>query len=853
MELFMELIITLLELSKHERFNTIGVNFVRYTPQSKTQMIIGSNGSGKSTLLEELTPLPPKSSKFAKGGYKHIELTYNNKKYVLRSEYNESQYHSFIVIDETGKHELNEGHTLSIQKNLVKQIFGITQQTHELSLGIKKFTEMSTEERKSLLTELCEADFTYALKKFQDLKERQRDLVGSIKINQKRAVTEANRMMSETDLKLLQDKQTELTNLINNIMSLKKPVDETLDTIENKIQQLTYQSDKSLLDIIKNIKSVYKNTMFTDDEVAESILLEKQIEVSKKHDEINRLSDELNQLQKGLIDVNDNESLFELESTLQQVILSKINTQTEVDACVRQFLNLDGSYCFDSEKIASIDKDIVKKQLLAIEEAEVGFMEIIHKLPDNSVTQYTREKYNQLSTSLSTLKEELEATIVQHKNTLLEIKLLDKKKEEVLSCPNCNHIYHKDYDDAKHTKLLNLVPILFDKTKEITAKIEELEPTLKNMEEYLAIEDNLYTFFNHHRAGKSLWIYLRDNNIISQRSYELPSYFNYFKTMLQKELEKREWIEKENYYLSTITKVKSLQEEDKQQQKEHYNTLSQQLETITEKYNNLNTEIKEIKQYLSSRKQLTELKQKLLQTHVQHEELVKQQVLQMANMSVSYIVKHLGDELLEIKQQICRYDIQKNIVDNINNTIEELKKEEKIVSALIKGLSPTTGLIAKGLVGFIQRFVQDTNAFIKLIWTKPMEILPPKIDEDSVSLDYRFPVMIKKQIADVSEGSKAMQEIFNLAFMITAMKYKRMGYYPLYLDEFASSMDPKHRDISFSVIENLITKTTFSQVFIVSHVEKFYGSIRTADLSVMCSKNLYLPKDVEFNKYLTIQ
>ena len=849
----MELIITLLELFRHERFTTIGVEYVRFNPHSKTQMIIGSNGSGKSTLLEELTPYPPKSSKFGKGGYKHIELKFNNKTYILRSEFNESQSHSFVVIDNEGEKELNVGHTFSVQKELVKQVFGITQQTHELSLGIKRFTDMGTEERKALLTELCEADFTYALKSFQALKDKQRDLVGSIKINQKRAVLEANKLMSKEDLDRLEKKHLELSNSITQITNMRTPISDDLDKIEEMIKNLSYQTERTLLDVVKNVKTVYKSDMFTQDELLESLLLEKQIEISKTLDITNRLSDEISQLQKGIIEINDVESIAELEATLQQIILTKIDINNQVLHCIRQFTNSEGVCSFDIDRISSIDKTMLQKLLLTIEEAEPNYMEIISKLPDNSITQYSKSKYIHLYKQQLEDKTTLEGLRVQHNNTLAEIKQLEKKKEEKLTCPNCDHVYHKDYDEIKHKRYLDLIPILYKEIEDLTKKTDEVDQLLKEMDEYFKIEDTLYEFFNYHKTGNPLWNFIKENNIVNTKPHELSNYFNFFKTMIQKEIEKRDWLDKEIHYNETITKARLLQEQDKQEQKQHYENLNKQLEEYTQKYNKLQAEIRDIKQYSVAKKQLLDLKQKLQQHASAQEDLIVKKTLQLSNIAIGYIVKELSEELLEIKQQICRYDIQKNIVDNINNTIEELKKEEAVISTLIKGLSPTTGLIAKGLVGFIQRFVKDTNDFIKLIWTKPLEILPPSIDEDSVTLDYRFPVMLKRQISDVSEGSKAMQEIFNLAFMITAMKYRRMGYYPLYLDEFASSMDPKHRDISFSVIENIVTKTTFSQVFLVSHVEKFYGSLRTADLSVMCPKNLYLPKDVEINKHLIIK
>ena len=137
-----------------------------------------------------------------------------------------------------------------------------------------------------------------------------------------------------------------------------------------------------------------------------------------------------------------------------------------------------------------------------------------------------------------------------------------------------------------------------------------------------------------------------------------------------------------------------------------------------------------------------------------------------------------------------------------------------------------------------------------------MEIVPCLPDaENGVDLDYKFSLQVNNNdpIPDIKMASSAMSEIINLAFTIVAMKYLGLSDAPLLLDELGHSMDSTHRSSIFNVITNLIAQSEFSQIFIVSHFENCYGSITNADITVLCSKNIVLPKGTTFNKHTVIR
>jgi len=88
---------------------------------------LGTNGCGKTSLLWELSPLPGEPAHFTKEGSKTTRLTYNNNNYLLTSKFSPKPDHSFIKNDE----ELNPGGTITAQKDLVFQEFGITPQSEK--------------------------------------------------------------------------------------------------------------------------------------------------------------------------------------------------------------------------------------------------------------------------------------------------------------------------------------------------------------------------------------------------------------------------------------------------------------------------------------------------------------------------------------------------------------------------------------------------------------------------------------------------------------------------------------------------------------------------------------------------
>jgi hypothetical protein len=220
---------------------------------------------------------------------------------------------------------------------------------------------------------------------------------------------------------------------------------------------------------------------------------------------------------------------------------------------------------------------------------------------------------------------------------------------------------------------------------------------------------------------------------------------------------------------------------------------------------------------------------------------------------INELILTISKELSRKESMVSRIDIQKALVDDYTKSVAELKHQSGLLQRAVKAMSPTEGLIARGLVGFMNHFLAHVNGVIARVWSYPLEVLPISL-EGETDVDYKFPIKVNngRAIADVSLGSTAIMEVIDFAFMVTAMKFLRMDDYPLYLDELGTGMDHVHRESIFRAIHDLVDSGNHSQVFMVSHYESCYGCLANTDITVLCSKNIALPKNGIFNQHTKI-
>ena len=213
-------------------------------------------------------------------------------------------------------------------------------------------------------------------------------------------------------------------------------------------------------------------------------------------------------------------------------------------------------------------------------------------------------------------------------------------------------------------------------------------------------------------------------------------------------------------------------------------------------------------------------------------------------------------EIATLSSRIHSIDQHESLINHLKQTIVEHEKEEKAYKALSAALSPTDGLIAEGMLGFIRNFVARMNALIAKIWTYRMEVHDCSTEEDSAELNYKFPVStpnLPKPTGDVNETSSGQKEMLDLAFRVIAAQCLGLDKGPLALDEFGKTFDETHQAAATQVILQLLEQLNFSQLFMISHYESCYGSFYNAQITVMDKRNITVTANRKYNEHTIVE
>lgn len=826
--------IILLELFKYKRLALNNIEYIKIEPENKIQLILGANGSGKSSLIKEFNPLPAVPNQFHKDGYKHVVIHHRNSVYDLKSSFGSSgNKFSFIKDDE----ELNPGGTVTVYKELVKKYFNITQEVIDLLNGNENFHSMSVNDRRNWFTKISDVDYSFALSYYSKLKEEQRDIQGAIKLNQSRLVQESEKLLSEEEESLLRDKIKTTNEFITHLLNIRQNQNNDRGIISSLIDEIEF-SIKSYSD---KIMSCYSDFYL---EVGNRVVIDIDKSIVDAQVSIGMLEKEISEHKEIILEKSETLNLFR-NSNLQSAseISDKIKIKVE---------ELDGINFYTDIKISQPDQ--VYQAFSGIRST---ITEIVSELEPNDDYKYSRNTYALILENISRL--EKSKVQISSNTSALEAakKELEHYKDHGLTeCPKCDHRWFKGYDENKYQEILFGINANNTRFDEITKELEECNEKLAKIKSYF----ERYKLYNNLTSSypilEPIWNYLSENNILLKEPQNISMVLNRIQsdllTMIRLEQIKKELEElhkaKETLSVNESNTLASI-EEDIKDHEVALITYMTNISTIRSELELYNT-LKRI------RLNVQEYKDKLEKLIVLREDRYKELIEINRRDSINSIIMELQLSNTKDEQTISKVDVQKALVENIKKQLDELNDKSEVYKILVKELSPTEGLIAKSLTGFINHFVFQINSFIKKIWSYPLELVPMNSDtEDEIDLDFKFGVKVNGDIPipDVSNCSSAMKEVINLAFRIVSMKYLHLEDAPLFLDEFSSAMDHHHRQMAFHVITNLLTSANFSQIFLISHYVDSYGSLKNSDVTVLSTMNIVLPKDMVFNRRCEIK
>lgn len=822
-----------LTLVGYRNFKLRQIRHFHYRPTLKTQLILGTNGSGKSCLLRELSPLPAHHSDFEKEGRKEIEISHNGKHYLLQSLFGqEGNRYPFIVDGEN----LNPGFTVTVYKELVKEHFNYTPEVHSLLIGSIRFPTMSVNDRRNWFMKISDTDYTYALKYYQKLKEKVRDLQGALKLNQTRLTQETNKCLTEKDEEILRLKIQELNQILNTLIDHRKPrlsnpenVQQTLEFLETTLKQ-----DISRLEAI--LKTSSQSGIQKSIEALENDSIALQATLQSYQNEIVKICELIEKVQK------------EYDAALS----SSQHSLEEVQRTLREFREIHIEL-HDKIRLPLVFENI-DAVISSFEAVKPSLEDILTQLSQCPRLNYTRTDYQQLLE----LGPSLNQAYLKLKDT--ESKLFTQKQhleahraKGLTQCPQCKHEWYPNYDELKYKQICKEHEQLLFAIDKIEKEIQENKKSIEEHQTFFNLLDRYNQNTRHFEMLRPLWAYIKASGKLLEEPDSLLHLIQSFSLDLQyhKRVELLEERIKETEKLQLL--MNSTKEVDVNKLKQTMNTEHERLHFLQDEVRSKQALLETTKTQISTLNLINQLNTKISSSFKEREVYYHRLIEDQCVATLDEIIRNVKLNLSQHERTLSQIDIQKAIVVSLTKQIKEIEYELALLKLAQKALSPTEGLIAKGMTGFINHFVREVNQFIEGIWLYPLEILPIEMEDDSLDLDYRFSVRVNNDpriVPDISKASRGMQEVINLAFVAVSMKYLGLSNTPIFLDEFAASLDVAHRQSAYKAIDHLIESTDYSQVFLVSHYQDGYSSLNSSEVLVLCDSNIELPKGMAYNHHV---
>jgi len=780
-----------------------------------------------SSLINQLTPLPAMSSDYEKTGSKTIKISHNNSIYLLKSIFSPSQKHSFIKDDI----EYNEGGTLTVQRELVKAHFNITHEIQDLITGQIKFTEMPPAKRKEWMLQCCDTDYDYAIAVYSKLKDKLRDINGALKLGKKRLLIESEKILKTDEQTKLECSVKEYHNQLNLLIEYRKPIEDDIHTLrlnQEQIQTRITRLSNALEDLI--------NTPIEDTS---------EEEIQKVSDEITYTqaqSDEYGKLYKENQDKID--ILIRAEKqTIEELHSSKLLIDNEILSIESRLLVL-----IDNKDIANLRQSFNSVKPILID--------ILSTLKPNNDKKYSTINLDNSNKKITELTISKNNCIEKKQEVTTRLKHMTAHRDNPEQhCPKCGHNYSLNYNEKTYKYLEQNLNDLTIKLDSLSKEITELESYIIQCNEYFVNYRQLMQCLNNYLTLKDYWIYIKEKNLILNDPLSVINLLNIIDKDIDLQVLKLNLIEKSNVKGALLSSLKDVGGSDLNTLQQSNREIEKRIQSLIEALQSKLNKKKILQSSLAHKRNIKNYSIKLREFMRENISLHKREKETVRRSIFNEIIKSIQSQLAQSEHILSMAKSQRSIIDNIEQNIKELEVQEMSLNLLCKTLSPSEGLIAQGMFGFIHNFINQINSFISRVWTYPMEIkFDTPLEDNILDLDFKFPLVTHKgntPIADVSLGSNGMKEIINLAFTITAMKYLNLQNTPLVLDELGITMDQSHKGSIIQLIKSLIEQGTFSQVFIISHDYAQYSAISNADMIVLCSNNIMLPS--KYNEHVIME
>ena len=844
--------ITYLEIVGFKRFRLNGIKKFVMKPNQPVQLILGTNGSGKSSLMGELTPLPAEQSNYHKDGYKIIHITKGNNKYILKSELGASHPHSFILNDQ----ELNDGGTITVQREFVRQHFGITPEIQNLLLGLETFTGMSPARRREWFTTLSEVSYDYALGVYAKLREKYRDTSGALKHAKKRLVQEKSKIISSSELDKIKAEvdqiHKELDLLFQNrnaVTRSEEQVKRDITTSQQELQTLLNQFNRIRLqppntnlvlnnELIRNEWGELVPVSFKGKDDIDYAISQNKASISFKEQLIQERESRFSEISKkiAILEKTGEEGVRSIREKI------KVNEIKLKDLKTKLRIGLESFYT-----------PTVSDTFNAISDT---LFEIFSILPSNADRRLSSQKLRELTEELTQLNQVIRKFELQIEKIRNEVEHLKKHKDAGnIVCPACKHTWNPKFTLSDLPSLEALLEKEVSAIKEKENAKKKLEESINENKEYGDLVRRYFQCVKTTPSLLSLWNYINEKDLVYSGPKKILVLLEdvRFDLHIQEEIYN---VEKTIIDLTELAKAsEKLGDESIIELKVQYKEIETDIATYTQALGVYKQNLSICQNYRKNISTAEDISFKIKALMSQSELLQTELIEAIRHECINLCIREHQSNLAVKERIVSSVTVQQSLISDLESQIVSLSKEEEVTKHLINELSPTSGLIAEGLLGFIRFCLKRMNNIIKKIWTYSMVVESCHVGDDTTAeLDYKFPVRIErgeKPIEDVKLGSTGMKEVIDLSFKLCAMHFLSLDHIPLTLDEFGRTMDKTHKEQATHFIQEFLNQSVQPQIFMVSHDLLQYGSISNVDVCVLCPSNIVVPN--EYNEHVVIE
>lgn len=823
-----------IELKGYKRLQLSNISLIRLEPKHTIQLILGMNGSGKSSLLREITPLPSLHTQYEKDGYKLLEFTHRNSSYQVINRFDGKSGKYQLIKDGI---DIFQGTTVTDFRTLIKQEFGITQDIQSLIDGVTRFSTMDIGKRRIWFTLLSQADYTFAFQYYGQLKSRIRDLQGSLNISQNRYLTELSKVLSEEEilkirerLKFYQELLHQLLELKPRLTALRSDVEKKLIGQEGQLEQLY----KKLSQVRHSINKTVNGSVIQIElnlEQIQQLIYKTEIETIHERKELNELHRVLEEGHRRYDNLHEANHLSASELREEQKRYGEILLELQHSLQFQDFIRVNIS-------------DIKS----AFESVYSNLSEIFSQLPEDNrnLSRQTRENAVRKSQDIQAAINVLQTHINQDQHRIEQMD--DAKLNHQRTCPKCNHQWIHGYNEDQYNVIKTTIEQNLNKQTNFIEELTKLQYFIKEIDRVFDLRLRYGQIVRSWPILSVLWDILNEGEGLTPKQCQrvLEGVLRDIPVLMKIDVSYKEL--KRIQEMIVLVNQQSLVEFDREKAIIQENELK--VSQIQEKIRSLEEQqrvLERLSELLKATRNFTSDLETLLSEREQNFQQL-QESLKVEHFN--RLISIFRQELVSLEQSISKIDIQQNLLLQLKQQMVEHEEQIKLLKIAEQALSPSTGLIAKGLTGFINWFVSSMNQFVKNIWVYPLEILPISI-QDEIELDYKFPIRFdhRFEAPDIKMGetNASTCEIFDLAFRIVAMRCLGLNNYPLQLDEFGSSFDHHHRNAAFQIVTNLTLNTDVPQIYLVSHHEQNYSGMRNVDLTVLSSENIIVPDGVVMN------